>query len=157
MKNITLVLFSIICVACSVTKQAAQSENTTTEIRTETVFVTDTVFVEYPQIVEKNQTLDTVSVLDNKYSKSEAIVSAGVLTHTMETKPVKTPVPVQTKTVYRDSIVFQDVVTYEILEVPAELTKWQSLRIKAGSLFLALIALTLIYLCAKYITKLSIH
>lgn len=157
MKNISLVLFSIICVACSVTKQAAQSENTTTQVRTETVFVTDTVIVEYPQIVEKIQTLDTISVLDNKYAHSEASVSSGVLTHSLVSKPVRDSIPVQTKTVYRDSIVFQDVVTYEILEVPVELTKWQSLRIKAGSLFLALIALTLIYLCAKYIIKFSIH
>ena len=67
-------------VACSVSRQVTPREQTTVEIRTETVYVPDTVYIELPRIVEKVQTLDTISVLENKYAKSAASVSDGVLT-----------------------------------------------------------------------------
>ena len=112
MKNFTLVLFSALCVACATARQAAPSEKIITETRIETVFQTDTVFLEVPKIVEKVVTKDTVSVLENEFAKSAASVSGGLLAHSLETKPVQKPVEVQTKTVYRDSVIFKDVVVY---------------------------------------------
>ena len=116
MKHFTLVLFSALCVACATTRQAAPSEKIVTETRIETVYETDTVYLEVPQIVEKVVTKDTVSVLENEFAKSAASVSDGLLAHSLETKPVQKPVVVQTKTVYRDSIIFKDVVVYETVE-----------------------------------------
>ena len=110
MKNFILVLFSALCVACATTRQAAPSERIQTETRIETVFQTDTVYLEVPQILEKIVTADTVSVLENDFARSAAEVSDGLLSHSLETKPVKQPVEVQTKIVYRDSVVFKDVV-----------------------------------------------
>ena len=87
------------------------------EVRYETKTVHDTAFVELPVIVERVATLDTASVLENKYAKSAASVSGGVLTHSLETKPVREPVSVEKQIVYRDSLVFRDKVQTVTVEV----------------------------------------
>lgn len=117
MKNFTIILASLLCVACASARQVTPSENTRVEIRTETVFQKDTVYLELPVIEEKVQTLDTMSVLENRYAKSEAIVTDGVLVHSLATKPVKEPVEVETKVVYRDSLVYVDKIVKETVEV----------------------------------------
>ena len=153
MKNfITLVLFSALCVACATARQAAPSEKIITETRIETVYKTDTVLLEIPKIVEKVITKDTVSVLENDYAKSQAVISDGLLTHSLETKPVQKPVEVQTKIVYRDSVVFKDVVVYETVEVEKKLTGWQTFKMKMGGWMLGLIIIAIVCLIL-YIVK----
>ena len=141
MKNFTLVLFSALCVACSVSRQAAPSEKIITETRIETIYETDTVYLEVPQIVEKIVTKDTVSVLENEFAKSAASVSDGLLAHSLETKPAQKPVEVQTKIVYRDSVIFKDVVVYETVEVEKELSRWQTFKMKTGGITLTILSL----------------
>ena len=157
MKNFILVLFSALCVACATARQAAPSEKIITETRIETVFQTDTVFFEVPRIVEKIVTADTVSVLENDYAMSSASVSDGLLSHSLETKPVQQPVEVQTKIVYRDSVIFKDVVVYETLEVEKELTGWQSFKMKMGGWFLGILSLlalaAIIWIIIKILRK----
>ena len=131
-------------VACSVSRQVTPREQTTVEIRTETVYVPDTVYIELPRIVEKVQTLDTVSVLENKYAVSEAQVSNGVLAHSLEIKPVREPAIVQKEIVYRDSVVLQQVDVDHYIEVPAELTPWQSFKIRLGGYAFALIVILIV-------------
>lgn len=140
MKNFILVLFSALCVACATARQAAPSEKIITETRIETVFQTDTVFLEVPRIVEKIVTADTLSVLENDYALSSASVSDGLLSHSLETKPVQQPVEVQTKIVYRDSVVFKDVVVHETVEVEKELTGWQSFKMKTGGITITILS-----------------
>ena len=152
MKNFILVLFSALCVACSASRQAAPSEKIITETRIETVFQTDTVFLEVPKIVEKIVTVDTVSVLENEYAKSEASVSDGLLAHSLETKPIQQPVEVQTKIVYRDSVIFRDVVVYETVELEKELTGWQSFKMKMGGWFLGILIILIVF-AILYIVK----
>lgn len=110
------------CVACASARQATPLENTHVEVRTETVFQKDTVYLELPLLVEKVQTLDTMSVLENRYAKSEAIVADGVLVHSLATKPVKEPIEVETKVVYRDSLVYVDKIVKETVEVAKPLS-----------------------------------
>ena len=157
MKNFILVLFSALCVACATARQAAPSEKIITETRIETVFQTDTVFLEVPKIVEKVVTADTVSVLENDYAMSSASVSDGLLSHSLETKPVQQPVEVQTKIVYRDSVIFKDVVVYETVEVEKELTGWQSFKMKMGGWFLGILSLlalaAIIWIIIKILSK----
>ena len=157
MKNFILVLFSALCVACATARQAAPSEKIITETRIETVFQTDTVFLEVPKIVEKIVTADTVSVLENDYAMSSASVSDGLLSHSLETKPVQQPVQVQTKIVYRDSVIFKDVVVYETVEVEKELTDWQSFKMKMGGWFLGILSLlalaAIIWIIIKILRK----
>ena len=117
MKYFTIILASLLCVACASARQVTPSENTRVEVRTETIFQKDTVYLELPVIVEKVQTLDTMSVLENRYAKSEAVITDGVLVHSLTTKPVKEPVPVETKVVYRDSLVYMDKIVKETVEV----------------------------------------
>ena len=152
MKNFILVLLSAVCVACATARQATPSEKIQTETRIETVYETDTVFLNVPQIVEKIVTKDTVSVLENDFARSAAEVSDGLLSHTLETKPVKQPVEVQTKIVYRDSVVFKDVVVYETIEVEKELSGWQTFKMKMGGWFLGIL-LALIVFAILYIVK----
>ena len=157
MKNFILVLFSALCVACATARQAAPSEKIITETRIETVFQTDTVILEVPRIGEKIVTADTVSVLENDFARSAAKVSDGLLSHSLETKPVKQPVEVQTKIVYRDSVVFKDVVVYETVEVEKELTGWQNFKMKMGGWFLGILSLlalaAIIWLIIKILRK----
>ena len=141
MKHFTLVLFSVLCVACATIRQAAPSEKIITETRIETVYQTDTVYLEVPKIVEKVVTKDTVSVLENEFAKSAASVSDGLLAHSLETKPVQRPVEVQTKIVYRDSVIFKDVVVYETVEVEKELSRWQTFKMKTGGITLTILSL----------------
>jgi hypothetical protein len=98
--------------------------------------VRDTAWLRLPVIVEKVATRDTASVLENKYAKSAAKVSGGVLTHSLATKPVREPVSVESKVVVRDSIVWRDRVVKETVEVERELTPWQKLKMKTGGLFI---------------------
>ena len=127
------------CVACATSRQAAPSEKILVETRIETVYKTDTVYLEVPKIVEKIVTADTVSVLENDYAKSEASVSEGLLAHSLETKPVKQPVEVQTQVVYRDSVIVKDNVIVQTIEVEKPLTGWQSFKMAMGGWMLGII------------------
>ena len=94
----------------------------------------------------KLATFDTTSVLENKYAKSEAIVSGGLLTHSLATKPVREPVKVEKEIVYRDSLVYRDQVVKEDIYIEKELTFWQKFRLKLGSWTIVLIVISTLYL-----------
>ena len=131
-------------VACSVTRQVTPREQTTVEIRTETVYVPDTVYVQLPAVSQSVETLDTISVLENKYSVSEASVSGNILKHSLEVKPVKEPVAIQKEIVYKDSVIVKEVDVDHYIEMPAELTPWQSFKIKLGGYAFALIIILIV-------------
>ena len=156
MKNFILVLFSLLCVACGSIKQVTPTERVVTETRIETVFKTDTVFLEVPKIVERVVTKDTLSVLENEFAKSAVSVSDGLLAHSLETKPVKQPVEIQTKIVYRDSIIVQDRVVTEIQEVEKELTGWQSFKMKMGGWFLGILIILIVLLILYFVKPLNL-
>ena len=156
MKNFIPVLFSLLCVACGSIKQVTPTERVVTETRIETVFKTDTVFLEVPKIVERVVTKDTLSVLENEFAKSAASVSDGLLAHSLETKPVKQPVEIQTKIVYRDSIIVQDRVVTEIQEVEKELTGWQSFKMKMGGWLLGILIILIVLLILYFVKPLKL-
>ena len=156
MKNFILVLFSLLCVACGSLKQVTPTERVVTETRIETVFKTDTVFLEVPKIVERVVTKDTVSVLENEFAKSAASVSDGLLSHSLETKPVQKPVEVQTKIVYRDSVIVQDRVVTQIQEVEKELTGWQSFKMKMGGWFLGILIILIVLVILYFVKPLNL-
>ena len=143
MKHFLLVLSLLLCAACSVYRQVAPEEHSRVEVHTKTVIEKDTVYIQLPAIVQERQTLDTVSVLENKYAKSAAKVSGGALVHSLQTKPVSEPVIVDKQIVYRDSLVFVD----KIIEVPVEkqLTRWQSFKLKLGGWAFAGLILLIVF------------
>lgn len=145
MKRLFIMILVCVLSSCGTAGKLAQSDSSHIEVRTETVFRKDTAYVELPVIVEKVQTLDTVSVLENKYAKSEVSVSGCILSHSLETKPVKEPVTVIKQIVYRDSLVYVDRVLTETVEVEKKLSKWAQFKMKTGGIALIMIALAIIY------------
>ena len=150
MKTLYLILSLLSCAACSVYRQAAPVESSRVEVRTETVLQQDTVFVELPSSVQERETLDTVSVLENKYASSVASVSGGVLSHTLALAAVRQPVVVDTRVVYRDSLVYVDRVVPQMVE--KELSGWQEFKLCIGGWTMA-VCVILIVIAILYIVK----
>ena len=145
MKYYLPLLLLLTASACSTVRTLPVQDSTRVEVRYETKTVHDTAYVELPVIMEKVATLDTASVLENKYAKSAASVSGGVLTHSLETKPVREPVKVEKQIVYRDSLVFRDKVRTVTVEVEKKLTWWQSFKMKLGVVTLVSLVIVVIY------------
>ena len=150
----SLLLLLAAASACGAARPLANTaDSTRVEVRYETVTVHDTAYVELPVIIEKIQTLDTTSTLENDYAKSEATVTAGILKHSLETKPAQLPVPVEKEIVYRDSIVFRDRVVTEVKEVERQLTFWQQFKMRAGVATMILTVLYGLYLLLRLYQK----
>ena len=141
--------------ACGTVRMLPVQDSTQVEVRTEVRTVHDTAFVELPVIVERVSTLDTASVLENKYAKSAVSVSGGVLHHSLETKPAREPVSVEKQIVYRDSLVYRDRIVTETVEVEKKLSWWESLKLKVGGLALLAIALLVAYFLITHIINLK--
>ena len=156
MKASTLLLFTLLLTACGVARPVLESDNTKVEVKVVEKIVKDTAWFELPVIVEKVATLDTASVLENKYAKSEAVVSGGVLHHSLSTKPVKEPVSVESKETVRDSIVYRDRIQTKTVEVERKLTWWQSLKMKTGGVTLLAIVLIVILFLISHFTNLNL-
>ena len=153
MKASTLLLFTLLLTACGVARPVLESDNTKVEVKVVEKIVKDTTWVELPVIVEKVATLDTASVLENKYAKSEASVSGGVLHHSLQTNPVREPVEVQIKAIVRDSLVYRDRIQTKTVEVEKKLSWWQSLKLKAGGIFLLLTLIGITYIIINLFVK----
>ena len=156
MRHLLPLLLLLAASACSTVRQLPSvTDSTKVEVRVVEKIVRDTAYVELPVIVEKVATLDTSSVLENKYAKSEASVSGGVLTHSLATKPVREPVAVEYKEVVRDSIVYRDRIETQTVEVERKLTWWQTLKMKAGGLFLLIALIGIIYIIITHFINLK--
>ena len=142
--------------SCGAAKHAApeRSDSTRVEVRTITQTVHDTAYIELPVFVERNVTKDTTSTLENPYAKSEASITDGLLSHSLQTKPTRQPVKIEKEIVYRDSIVFRDRTETVTVEVEKELTKWQSFKMKTGGTTLAILIIAIVtaalYLFLKF-------
>ena len=143
--HLSLLLLLVAASACGAARPVNKpADSTRVEVRYETRTVHDTAYVELPVIIEKVQTLDTASTLENDYAKSDAIVSAGILSHSLETKPVVLPVKVDRVTVYKDSLVYRDRVVKETIEIEKKLSAWQSFRMLVGTVTLLMAAVWLV-------------
>ena len=155
MKASTLLFFTLLLTACGVARPVLESDNTKVEVKVVEKIVKDTAWFELPVIVEKVATLDTASVLENKYAKSEAVVSGGVLYHSLQTKPVREPVSVESKETVRDSIVYRDRIQTKTVEVEKKLTPWQQAKMKVGGICFILIILIGLYFIYSIISNLK--
>ena len=153
MKASTLLLFTLCLTACGVARPILESDNTKVEVKVVEKILKDTAWVELPVIVEKVATFDTTSTLENTYAKSQATVTAGILHHSLETKSAIVPVKVETKIVYRDSLVYRDRLRTKTVEVEKRLNWWQSLKMKAGGIFLLLTLIGIIYILITLFVK----
>lgn len=135
-----------LCVSCGPARHASVSDSTRATVREVTRYVKDTVYLELPAITERIVTRDTASRLENDYAVSEASVSCGYLSHSLATKPARTPVETEAREVVRDSIVFRD----RLIEVPVEvekpLSRWQRTLLALGRTMLAMLCAAALWL-----------
>ena len=144
-----------LCVSCGPARHASVSDSTRATVREVTRYVKDTVYLELPAITERIVTRDTASRLENDYAVSEASVSGGYLSHSLATKPARTPVETETREVVRDSIVFRD----RLIEVPVEvekpLSRWQRTLLALGRTMLAMLCAAALWLGLRIARKLG--
>ena len=72
MKASAILFMVLLLSACGVARPVLESDNTKVEVKTVEKVVRDTAYIQLPVIIERVATLDTSSVLENKYAKSEA-------------------------------------------------------------------------------------
>ena len=111
--------------------------------------VHDTTQVEIPYEVEKVVTKDTASHLENTYAKSDAIVSGGLLSHSLESRPQIIKVPVEVHVT--DTLVKEAEIRTETVEVEKPLSWWQKFRIDAFWWLLGAVILCLLWIFRKLI------
>ena len=145
MKPSALLAIALCLSACGTVRPVLESDSTRVEVKTVVETIHDTAYVQLPVIVERVATLDTASVLENKYAKSAALVSGGVLTHSLETKPAKEPVSVEKQIVYRDSLIYRDRGVTETVEVEKKLSAWQFFKMKAGGFSIVILLIVILY------------
>lgn len=137
-------LLAIGCCPCrkAVAPAVRDSVRVETEIRTE--YMRDTVLVEVPTETKEQTVRDTTSHLETMFAVSDAgITSDGALHHTLRNKPQRYPAEVETKIVYRDSVVYRDREKILRVEVERPLTWWQQTRLRGFWALLAVVVLLL--------------
>lgn len=118
------------------------------EVVTERI-VHDTATVEIPIEVEKIVTRDTVSHLENTYAKSDASVSGGFLSHSLESIPQDIKVPVSV-TVH-DTTFIKEGTYIETEYVEKELTWWQKTKLGAFWWLVVAVVGAVVYIFRKQI------
>ena len=156
MKASAILVLVILLSACGVARPVLESDNTTVEVKTVEKVVRDTAYIQLPVLIERVATLDTASVLENKYAKSEASVSGGVLHHSLQTKSVREPVEVQSREIVRDSIVYRDRVQTVTREVEKPLTDWQQAKLRMGGFCFFLVILIFLYIIVTKFLNLNL-
>ncbi len=156
MKASAILVLVILLSACGVARPVLESDNTKVEVKTVEKLVRDTAYIQLPVIIERVATLDTASFLENKYAKSEASVSGGVLHHSLQTKSVREPVTVETKEIVRDSIVYRDRVQTVTKEVEKPLTGWQQAKLRVGGFCFSLVILIFLYIIVTKFLNLNL-
>ena len=144
-----------LCVSCGPARHASVSDSTRVEVREVTRYIKDTVYLELPVITERIVTRDTSSRLENDYAVSEASVSGGYLSHSLATKPARTPVETEAREVVRDSIVFRDRLVEVPVEVEKPLNRWQRTLLALGRTMLAMLCAAALWLGLRIARKLG--
>lgn len=148
--TVAAAMFSGCCPCRHLTTGARDSIRIETIVRTERIL--DTAFVYVPVEVTRQTVRDTTSHLETSFAASDArILPNGSLFHSLDNKPQKRPIEVETSIVYRDSIIYRDRVTENIIEVPRPLTRWQQIQIRACWALLAIV----LVLCRKPIASIA--
>lgn len=127
-------------------------ERIVTEVEYRDRIVHDTARVEIPYEVEKIVTRDTVSHLENSFAKSDAVVSGGFLSHSLESKPHYIKVPVEFHVT--DTLIRESEIRTEIKEVEKPMSKWKSAKLDAFWWLVMAVVGLLIYVFRKPLLRL---
>lgn len=142
----SVIAVALILVGCCPCKQLATgtTDSTRVEIRDRIVKVRDTVVVELPAERVEVITPDTTSTVQTSLATSTAIVSGGVLTHSIENKKTAIRKPAEVRVEVRDSIIYRDRQTTKVVEVERELTAWQRFRLDGFWVLLSVVLLSVV-------------
>lgn len=150
-----LALIAAIVLLYSCSPKIIEKVETKVEIRERVVH--DTTTFEIPVEVEKIVTKDTVSHLENSYARSDASVSGGLLSHSLESIPqiIKVPYEVTvTDTVYVEK--GAQIIEKEV-KVEKPLSLWKKIELASFWWLLLLSAGSLAYIFRKDILKLVLR
>ena len=120
--GVTTFLFGCCPARLAVTQQ---SDSVTTKIVERVEVVTDTVEVAIPYISESIATRDTTSHLENEYALSDAMLSGGILYHSLQTRPQIRKVEFKRPILHRDSLIIRNSFREVTVEVDRPDTWWE--------------------------------
>lgn len=131
---LTLVITLLTLNSCGTPKNLPQvTTEHTDSVRVEyrDRIIHDSIPYEVPIEIEKVITRDTASHLENRFAVSDAVVSNGFLSHSLETKAQKIYVPYEVHVT--DTLVFEKEAEIRTVTVEVEknLTWWQKFRLGA--------------------------
>lgn len=155
MKRILILILPFL-VGCGAQKKALESvppvatETTETKVTIKEVFRHDTVYVEIPAQQAERTTQDSTSRLETDFAASVARINQdGTLYHDLKNKPQKKPVPLETKVIVKDSLVYVDKNTPVPYPVERKLTTWERISIKYFKYLVPLLLLLVGYIFKK--------
>lgn len=142
--------------SCAVTKQTAPTiiyrDSILVEYRERIVH--DSVDVQLPDVLQERTTPDTVSVLQNTYARSTAVVHDGLLSHDLQTFPqiIRIPVtyPVHELATWQKNTVNRTVTEY--IEIEKKLTGWQRFWIRSGQVLWCIVMIAIIIVIASILS-----
>lgn len=142
--SMRIAIFFIASLACCCCPYRSMETSMRDSVRIETVVRTeripDTVFVEVPAERERQTIRDSTSHLETSFAVSDARIDPdGALFHSLENKPQKRPVVVETKIVYRDRILYRDRTNTQTVEVERKLSWWQQAKIRGFWILLTIL------------------
>lgn len=154
MRSFILVIFvTMLLQSCAVTKQTAPTIIYRDSIRVEyrERIVHDSVDVQLPDVLQERTTPDTVSVLQNAYARTTAVVHDGLLSHDLQTFPqiIRIPVtyPVHELSTWQKNTVNRTVTEY--IEIEKKLTGWQRFWIRSGQVLWCIVMIAIIIVIAS--------
>ena len=147
MKRIIYIGGLAVLVGCCPTKiaQTEQRDSVAVKVIYQKEIVKDTIPYYLPVEVETIKTLDTISYLENRWAYSEAVISEGMLTHSLGTKTEPQQIVVDKVIEYRDSIIYDHREVVKIKEVEKPLSWWQKTQIKGFWAMLSILGLFVLY------------
>lgn len=147
-----IIIFCIFLSACCPARLAVtqQSDSVTTKIVERVEVVTDTVEVAIPYISEAIATRDTTSHLENEYALSDAMLSGGILYHSLQTRPQIRKVEFKRPILHRDSLIIRNSYREVTVEVDRPDTWWEKTQ-KIG--FWSMLALILLLYSIRKISR----
>lgn len=146
MRKSALILLSLALCSCGILKPRIEyRDSIRVEIRER--IVVDTARVEIVKEVEKIVTLDTASHLENTYAKSDAVVSGGTLSHSLESIPQVIKVPVAVPV--HDTTYIEKEAQIVEKEVPMKASWWERVRMDSWYILLGLLVALLLILKLK--------
>lgn len=143
------ILIALIGCSPKVLPPTQQVDSVRVEVRERLVH--DTINLVIEREVEKNVTSDTVSYLENTYAKSNAKVTNGLLTHTLETKEQKKPVPVVVTV--KDTVIVEKQAETKYVSVPAEFSPMQHFFLVLGKILGSVLVLFIVGVIISLVIK----